>query len=100
MSESIVRRPGRWQWLTYLLLAVVMVFFLLPVHLVIVTALKQPAAITLEATWRLPVKWNWTSFAQAWTAFLPKLRNSLLLGVAATLLSSILGTLNGYVLYK
>lgn len=100
MSESIIRRPGRWQWLTYLLLAVGTVFFLLPVYLVIVTALKQPAAITLDATWRLPPVWNWASFAQAWTSFLPKLRNSLLLGVTATLLSSLLGSLNGYVLSK
>jgi len=75
VSESIFRRPGRWQWLTYLLLAVGTVFFLLPV-------------------------WNWGSFAQAWNSFLPKLRNSLLLGVTATLLSSLLGSLNGYVLSK
>ena len=100
MSESIARRPGRWQWLTYLLLALGTLFFLLPVYLVIVTALKEPAAITLDATWRLPVKWNWASFAQAWNAFLPKLRNSLALGVTATLLSSIMGSLNGYVLSK
>jgi len=30
--------------------------------------------------------WNWGSFTQAWNSFLPKLRNSLLLGVTATLL--------------
>jgi glucose/mannose transport system permease protein len=88
------------RWLTYLLLAAAVVFFLLPAYLVVVTALKQPAVISLDSTWQLPRVFNWGSFAEAWTSFLPKLKNSLLLGLAATLLSSLLGSLNGYVLSK
>jgi glucose/mannose transport system permease protein len=94
------RKVAAWRWLTYTLLVVATLLFLLPGYLVLVTALKQPAAITLDATWQLPRVWNFGSFVEAWTSFLPKLKNSLILGVTATLLSSVLGSLNGYVLSK
>jgi glucose/mannose transport system permease protein len=84
----------------YALLVVATLFFLLPVYLVIVTALKHPAAITLQATWQLPQVWYWESFVQAWKAFAPKLQNSFFLTIIATVLSAMLGSLNGYVFSK
>ena len=92
--------PVWWAWLKYLLLAVVTFSFLLPVYLVIVTALKDPAAINLDTAWQLPRMWNWRSFAQAWNSFLPKLKNSLVLTVVAAILSAMMGSLNGYALSK
>lgn len=85
---------------TYALLLLATLFFLLPVYLVLVTALKEPAAITLANTWRLPEVWNWDSFRVAWEAFAPKLMNSLVLATTATALSALMGSLNGYVLSK
>jgi glucose/mannose transport system permease protein len=90
----------RLRWPVYLLLIVAALFYLLPVYLVVVTSLKAPADISLQTTWRLPPTWNWASFSEAWAAFAPQLRNSLILTVAATLGSAILGSLNGYVLSK
>jgi len=84
----------------YAILFVATLFFLLPVYLVIVTALKEPLAITLPTAWQLPQVWHWESFAQAWTTFQPKLQNSFFLTIIATLLSALLGSLNGYVLSK
>jgi glucose/mannose transport system permease protein len=84
----------------YIFLAASVVIFLIPVYMVLVTALKQPIAINLDTTWQLPRVWNWASFAQAWTAFLPKLKNSFLLTIVASLLSAMMGSLNGYVLSK
>ncbi|WP_299426105.1 carbohydrate ABC transporter permease [uncultured Meiothermus sp.] len=84
----------------YTVLFTATLFFLLPVYLVVVTALKEPAAITLDTTWQLPQVWYWASFVEAWTAFLPKMQNSFFLTIIATLLSAILGSLNGYVLAK
>jgi glucose/mannose transport system permease protein len=94
------RRRRRWRWTIYLALILAAAFYLLPVYLVIVTALKEPAAITLADTWRLPEVWNWDSFRVAWEAFAPKLRNSLVLAVSATTLSALMGSMNGYVLSK
>ena len=93
------RRVGG-RWVVYLLLGVATLFFLLPVYLVIVTSLKESASINLATTWNLPDVWYWQSFAEAWEAFAPKLRNSLVLTVTATLGSAIVGSLNGYVLSK
>jgi glucose/mannose transport system permease protein len=84
----------------YTILGIATLFFLLPVYLVAVTALKEPAAITLADTWQLPKLWYWESFGQAWAAFAPKLQNSFFLTIIATLLSALLGSLNGYVLSK
>ena len=84
----------------YFFLALALVFFLVPVYMMLVTALKQPAAIKLSTAWALPKIWNWDSFRQAWVAFLPKLKNSFVLTIAAAALSAIMGSLNGYVLSK
>ncbi len=93
-------RTRRFRWLVYLLLVVAALFYLLPIYLVVVTSLKAPADIGLQSTWQLPPTWNWSSFREAWDAFAPQLRNSLMLTVTATLGSAILGSLNGYVLSK
>lgn len=93
-------RTKRFRWVVYLLLVVAALFYLLPIYLVVVTSLKAPADIGLQSTWQLPPTWNWSSFREAWDAFAPQLRNSLMLTVTATLGSAILGSLNGYVLSK
>ncbi len=87
-------------WLGYALLALATAFFLLPIYLVLVTALKEPARITLDNTWELPVPLSVEGFTQAFVAFLPKLRNSFVLTIFATALSATAGSLNGYVLAK
>ncbi len=101
MTERGARRLGSsWRWLMYLVLVLAVSFFLMPVYMMIVTALKEPAAIDLDTSWRLPPVWNWASFAEAWTAFMPKLENSLVLTLSAAAASALLGSLNGYVLAK
>jgi glucose/mannose transport system permease protein len=84
----------------YLALALAVGFFLVPVYMMLITALKQPIEINLDTSWHPPRDWNWGSFAQAWTSFVPKLKNSFVLTVAAAAISAILGSLNGYVLSK
>jgi glucose/mannose transport system permease protein len=100
MSDVVVGRRFSWRWLMYILLVVGLIAFLVPVYMVVVTALKQPAAINLDTAWQLPKEWNWASFAQAWRAFAPKLRNSLVLTIVASVVSAMMGSLNGYVLSK
>jgi glucose/mannose transport system permease protein len=92
------RRLGR--VFVYTALVIASAFYLVPLYLVVVTALKDASEIQLATTWSLPSEWNWGSFTTAWQAFAPKLFNSLVLGVTATLGSAILGSLNGYVLSK
>ena len=93
-------RPSPWRWLMYLILAAAVIFFLTPVYMLLVTALKEPREINLDTAWSLPSVWNWSSFAQAIESFLPKLRNSFVLTISASAASALLGSLNGYVLSK
>jgi glucose/mannose transport system permease protein len=97
---AVSGRRFSWRWLMYVVLVAGVAAFLVPVYMVVVTALKRPIDINLETTWSLPKVWNWASFQQAWVAFAPKLKNSLVLTVTASLVSAMMGSLNGYVLSK
>ncbi len=80
-----------------LLLAAV---YLLPAYLTLITSLKFPGDISLPQSWDLPPTVNYGSFAEAITLLRPNIINSVILAVSATLLSTVLGSLNGYVFSK
>lgn len=84
----------------YTFLALACLVFLLPVYLVVITALKDPSTISLSNTWIPPVSLYWHSFVEAWEAFAPKMVNSFVITISATLLSAIIGSINGYILAK
>ncbi|SMB92740.1 carbohydrate ABC transporter permease [Deinococcus hopiensis] len=84
----------------YLLLIVAALFFLLPIYLLVVTALKSPEAINLASSWQWPKLLNWASFADAWAKIGGNIGNSLFLAITATILAALLGSLNGYALAK
>lgn len=84
----------------YVVLAIFTIVFLTPVYLVVITALKDPSTINLATTWNLPESLYFQSFGEVIEAFGPRLQNSVSLVIAATALSSVLGSLNGYVFSK
>ncbi|MBZ0285523.1 MAG: carbohydrate ABC transporter permease [Anaerolineae bacterium] len=84
----------------YITLIVGMVIFLLPIFVVVNTSLKDPATINLATTWRLPEQIHWQSYAEAIDKFGPRIWNSITLVTNSTILSAIIGSLNGYVLSK
>ncbi len=91
-------RPRR--ILIYTVLVLAAAFFLMPIFMVVITAFKNPADINLETVWSLPNPIDLQGFAEAVNAFLPNLRNSFILVVPATILSALMGSMNGYVLSK
>jgi len=93
-------KGGRVRVGLYLVLGVAALFFLLPIYLLIATALKAPDAINLATTWQWPRALHWTSFAEAWAKIGGNVLNSLFLAVSATILAALLGSLNGYALAK
>ncbi|GGO27446.1 carbohydrate ABC transporter permease [Deinococcus humi] len=94
------RVGGAGRVLTYFLLIVAALFFLIPIYLVFATALKTPESIELATAWYWPAQLNWASFSEAWDKVGGNMLNSLFLAVVATLLSALLGSLNGYALSK
>ncbi|MCP3890035.1 MAG: carbohydrate ABC transporter permease [Desulfobulbaceae bacterium] len=84
----------------YSALLLLAALYLLPAYLTVVTALKLPPDISLPNAWEIPPVVNYASFGDALTLLKPNIINSVILTVTATFLSTMLGSLNGYVFSK
>ncbi len=93
----------------YILLVLFAMVFLVPVYVLLVSSLKTFAEVQdLSKLWSPPSGLYLESFRAAWSGIPEKglrglsqnLLNSILLTVPATIISSLLGSLNGYVLSK
>lgn len=98
-------QPGKLQRyavraILHVILVVGVVIFLLPVFVVVNTSFKDPAAINLATTWHLPEQLYWQSYVEVINSFGPRIWNSITLVTNATLLSAVIGSLNGYVFSK
>jgi glucose/mannose transport system permease protein len=105
LSAATTTAPRR-RWLTpwavvgYALLLVVSAFYLLPVYVIVVTSLKSFIEVSHTTPWQLPSAPTLEPYGAAIEKLLPSFINSVELVVPATLLSALLGSLNGYVLSK
>lgn len=84
----------------YLICLVMSLFFLMPVYVMLVTSVKPLDEVTLADMWKLPTTFDWSSYQTAFAKLAPNFWNSVYLVVPATIISAILGALNGYVLSK
>jgi glucose/mannose transport system permease protein len=95
----------------YALLVLFLVFVLTPVYVLIVTSLKPPQDVSPTTSWSLPVRWPWEpaieggatgfdNWTTAWEALSPAIGRSFLLAIPAALISSLLGSANGFVLSR
>jgi len=94
-SRALVKR-----FLLYTVLFLFALWYLTPIYVLLVTSLKGSSEITLDKMWVLPNSFDLSSFSAAWQALSPNFINSLVLAIPAAILSSIVGSLNGYVLAK
>jgi glucose/mannose transport system permease protein len=101
------RRPFHWgRVLLYILMAAFAAFFLLPVYLLLITSLKSFDQVSLSRMWDLPQGLSFESFGRAWNGgegvigMSGSFFNSVRMVVPATIISCLLGSLNGYVLSK
>jgi glucose/mannose transport system permease protein len=74
--------------------------FLIPVYVLLVTAMKDPTQVSQSRMWRLPESLSFNTFREVWPKLKPGLQNSVLMAVPASIISSILGAANGFVLSK
>ena len=75
-------------------------FYLMPVYVMVVNGLKDKTYMTLSDMWKLPLYLNGGGFPLAWDALSPQPLGSLRMVVPATIGSSLLGAVNGYLLSK
>ncbi len=122
-TQSLAKKQFRFRFkpsriIIYLILLSFSFFYILPVYLIIITSLKQYADVNLYRMWELPPVWQlenctnaylfcFDSFYEAWfggpsviigmeQAFF----NSVTMTIPATLISTALGSINGYILSK
>ncbi|MBI4672370.1 MAG: carbohydrate ABC transporter permease [Chloroflexi bacterium] len=108
-TTEVAGRRGYFNWWRILLYAIAIIFtayYLLPIFLMVLTGLKSYNEINLYEMWSLPRQLSFQSFIDAWVGS-PSVAglgrnfvNSLRVAIPATLISAILGAMNGYVLSK
>ncbi|WP_243719062.1 carbohydrate ABC transporter permease [Actinomadura sp. KC06] len=84
-------------------LAVLLAFvllFLIPVYVLVVTSFKPLDEADPSSAWSLPNDWSTSGWSAAWSELRPGLENSVKIAVSGSLISAVLGSLNGYVLSK
>ena len=76
------------------------IFYLIPMYVMIITGFKAFDEISLKTMWDLPRGIAFDNYIEAFAKLSPSLWNSFLMVIPATLMSSALGSLNGFVLAK
>lgn len=97
-ARSPLRLTGRAT--IYLVLLGAAAFYLIPVYVLVITGLKSYAEASLSQMWHLPTAPSLEAFQQAYGRLAPHFANSVALTVPAALISSLLGSVNGYILSK
>jgi glucose/mannose transport system permease protein len=102
-SAEVARTRKEWTWsrfLRQLALFAMACFFLMPVYVLLVTALKDPAHVDVVKMWSLPQSLSLDSFAKVLPQLWKGYANSAVVAIVASLVSSMLGAANGFVLAK
>ncbi|TDD98978.1 carbohydrate ABC transporter permease [Jiangella asiatica] len=103
-SETSTRIRSRWApyvtTVRYLVLFALVCVFLIPVYVLLVTAMKDPAQVSPSRMWNLPDSFSVDTFGEVWPTLEPGFRNSVLMALPASIISSLLGAANGFVLAK
>ena len=94
----------RWGWARvgiYGVLIAFALFYLMPVYVVLVNGLKPFSEVSLQKMWDLPVSGlSLESFQKGWDAVAPNFIASLKITVPTALISSFIGSINGYIFAK
>jgi len=91
-------RPSR--LLIYGALVVFAAFYLLPFYLMLITSLKAYQDLNVTRMWELPRGLHLEGVIGAWGRVAPNFRNSMVITIPAALISSFLGSMNGYIFAK
>lgn len=90
----------------FMALLLTTVIVLLPVYVLVVTSFKLPGDATATNAWSLPTQWVLDNWRDAWSgsdripAQAPGVMRSFALVIPAAIISSFLGSMNGYVFAK
>lgn len=81
-------------------LVVALLFYLMPIYVMTINGLKEAQNVSLDTMWNLPETISGGGFVEAWNRLSPNMGNSLLMVIPATIISALIGALNGYIFAK
>lgn len=84
----------------YLLLIAFAAFYLMPIYVMVITSLKPFEDVSVTRMWELPHGVYFEGLLQAWNAVAPNFRSSVIVTMPAALISSFIGSMNGYIFAK
>lgn len=90
----------KWKYLLLLPLIFMAVFYLVPMYVILATGFKAFDEVSLKTMWNLPSGIAFDNFVAAWEKLSPNIWNSFNMVIPAAVLSSLLGSINGFVLAK
>jgi glucose/mannose transport system permease protein len=98
--KVLTRRNGT-HLLFYIILVALAIFYLLPIYLMVLTGVKPFNEVDLKTMWALPLNGlHIENFLAGYKQLAPNLKNSLVMVIPEAILSSLLGSINGYLLSK
>ena len=107
ITPQVAARQKPWTWrralsrlILYALLILLALYFLMPIYILVITSLKPYARVDYTKMWDLPRSLDFTGFRTGWNAVAPNFINSVIITVPAAVLSSFIGSMNGYIFAK
>jgi len=94
------KRFGVARTLRYLLLLFFLLAVLIPVYVLVVTSFKGPGDASPDRAWTWPQAWTVDNWRAAWTTLSPAILRTVQMVVPAAIISSFLGSMNGFVLSR
>jgi glucose/mannose transport system permease protein len=76
------------------------IFYLLPLYVMLITGFKSFEEVSLQTMWNLPRGFSLDNYIAAFEKLAPHLKNSLIMVVPAAIISSLVGSINGFVLAR
>ncbi|MBL7199592.1 MAG: carbohydrate ABC transporter permease [Anaerolineae bacterium] len=84
----------------YFVLIAFSLFYLMPFYVMFITGLKPYEDLNVTRMWELPKAIHLEGIIEAWKRVAPNFRNSAMITIPAALISSFIGSMNGYVFAK
>lgn len=84
----------------YALLLLFLIIVLIPAYVLLITSFKGSADASAARAWLLPQAWNLDGWTRAWDTLAPSLGRTFALVVPASVVSAVLGSMNGFVLAR
>ncbi|AZA14358.1 carbohydrate ABC transporter permease [Corynebacterium choanae] len=94
------RSTGIGTAIRYALLIFSLAIVLMPVYVLLVTSFKDPSQVSPSRTWYLPTSLDFSNWVNAFHDLAPAMGRSLMMVIPASIISAILGSMNGFVLSR